>query len=178
MNVSMPKLKAVILYFAENTNPQYLGKVKLMKLLYFLDFQHVKRHGAPVLGDQYYHLPMGPVPTVSKNLVDDLITDPENAKLADTIAIETPPNTQMQKIVPLRKLTKHDLDLFTPAELAVLEDVAKRFHNTTADSIIAASHEEAPWRETEELQEIPYELAADDPDSSFTKDDIKFLNSL
>ena len=66
MNVSMPKLKAVIIYFAENTNPQYLGKVKLMKLLYFLDFQHVKRHGAPVLGDQYYHLPMGPVPTVSK----------------------------------------------------------------------------------------------------------------
>jgi uncharacterized phage-associated protein len=178
MNVSLPKLKAAVLFFAENTNPHYLGKVKLMKLLYFLDFQHVRQHGLPVIGDEYFKLEMGPIPTVSKNLVDTLLTDPENSGLADTIAIKTYDGLAKQEIVPVRTFGEADRDLFTPTEFETLERVARRFKDTSTRDMIELSHSEAPFYKTEYLDKIPYELAGYDEDSKFTVEELKFLNRL
>lgn len=178
MNVSLPKLKAAVLFFAENTNPQYLGEVKLMKLLYFLDFQHIKQYGSPVIGDEYYCLQMGPVPTVSKNLIDDLANDPENSVLADTVQVQTPSGTVMKKIVPVRSFTEADSKVFTESELDILNFVAKKFGDSPTSSIVSASHAEAPWKESKQPNKIPYELAAHDSDSKFDEEELKFLTSL
>ena len=53
MKIPMPKLKAILLYFGTYTDNRFLGKVKLMKLFYFLDFMHVKKYGTPVTYDTY-----------------------------------------------------------------------------------------------------------------------------
>ena len=42
------KLINAIIYFAQNT--KYCGKIKLFKLLYFLDFWHFKQTGKSVTG--------------------------------------------------------------------------------------------------------------------------------
>jgi hypothetical protein len=42
------KLINAIIFFAKNT--RFLGKTKLCKLLYFLDFEHFKETGRPVTG--------------------------------------------------------------------------------------------------------------------------------
>ena len=57
--ITLDKIKSIKIYFAKNTNSQYLGKVKLMKLFYFLDFTHVKDYGIPVTYDTYYKLETG-----------------------------------------------------------------------------------------------------------------------
>lgn len=177
MGLSTNKLKAAILYFANHTSRRYLGKVKLMKLLYFLDFTHVKRYGVPVLNDEYYHLQMGPIPTVTMNLIEELVSDPDNSRLSDAIDIELPPNSRMQRIVPLREFTDEDSNIFTKSELNVLKEVASEFKNSQTDELIEKSHQESPWEMTFQTEKIGYELAGYDKDTNFTPEEIKELTS-
>ena len=57
---SRDKLINAILFFAERTRA--LGKIKLFKLLYLLDFEHFRKTGHPVTGMEYRAWKMGPVP--------------------------------------------------------------------------------------------------------------------
>lgn len=58
-NHERQKLVEAVLYFA--TNVKKLGKVKLFKLLYFLDFEHFRDTGRSVTGMDYVAWKMGPV---------------------------------------------------------------------------------------------------------------------
>ncbi len=175
MNISLAKLKAIILYFSEHTNSNYLGKIKLMKLFYYLDFTHVKRYGTAVTGDTYFHLKNGPIPSNIMNMVSELTSDPETSKLSDDIQISTPSGTRMLKVNGLRKFCKEDEDLFAQSELETLVDVCEKHGEDSTDEIIESSHREAPWNETDFGQVIPYELAAHDPDSNFSEEEIRLL---
>lgn len=175
MNIPLVKLKAIILYFCQNTDRKFLGKVKLMKLFYFLDFIHLKKYGSPVTYDTYVHLEHGPIPSTIKNLVDTAADDIDHSELADTISFERPIGTEMYRLVPQRKFNDKDKKYFSPTELEILETVCARFGNKNTQYIEQASHEEAPWKETNLLNEIPYTLAANDNDCLVTKEEIDLL---
>jgi len=172
MRISIPKLKATILYFCENTDSKFLGKVKLMKLFYYLDFTHVKKFGSPITFDQYVKLDHGPIPSTIKNMVDNADADPDSSLLADTIDIQTEDGVMMHRIVARRKMTEFDRKLFSKSELQVLEEICRRFGNKNMKFIEDASHEEAPWKESGMCQAIPYQLAAHDSDCQVDVEDI------
>ncbi len=178
MHIPIPKLKAILLYFAENTEGRFLGKTKLMKLFYFLDFMHLKRYGVPVTYDSYYHLEHGPIPTVIKNYVDTAEDDIDSSILSDTIEIERLEGQAIHRIKPLRKLTDEAKNLFSENELETLERVCKRFGDKNKSYIEEASHKEAPWRSTHLGDFISYELAADDPDCEVSKEEIEMMLSI
>ena len=173
MLTPLQKIKAVILFFCENTDPKFLGKVKLMKLFYFLDFVHVKKYGTPVTYDRYVKLEHGPIPSVIKNLVDEAGDDIEHSVLADVIDIERPEGIDMYRVIPRRKFTKEDKGLFSESELEVMTQICARFTNKNTDFIEKISHKEAPWLKTNIFEDIPYSLAADDSDSQVTKEQIE-----
>jgi len=58
------KVANAIKYF-KNRNVKFLGKTKLMKLLFFADKLHLQRFGKPIFYDKYFKLPYGPVPTLT-----------------------------------------------------------------------------------------------------------------
>lgn len=178
MNIPIQKLKAIILYFCENTDSKFLGKVKLMKLFYFLDFIHVKRFGAPVTFDLYVKLEHGPIPSTIKGMVDDAGEDVDHSALADTIDIERPDGTSMLKVVPRRKFSEDDRKLLSDNEMNVLAQVCARFGDKNTAYIEEASHREAGWQRTPMYKEIPYTLAAEDADSLVTADEIAFTLEL
>ena len=68
-NYSEEKLQQVILYFLEHINNVHLGRTKLMKLLYFVDFDHYEAHGVSVTGAAYRKLPHGPYPDKVEKLI-------------------------------------------------------------------------------------------------------------
>jgi len=175
MELTTNKLKAIILYFCNNTDLKFLGKVKLMKLFYFLDFGHLKKFGAPVTYDTYVHLEHGPIPSAIKNLVDTAADDIDNSILADTISIERPEGTEMCRIVPSRKFTEKDEEYFSESEMEILKKVCTIFGSKNTKYIEDMSHKEAPWNLTKPLEIIPYELAAKDPDCQVTEEEIKLL---
>lgn len=177
MKLPLPKLKATILYFCEHTDPQFLGKVKLMKLFYFFDFLHVKRFGVPVTFDRYVNLEHGPIPSTIKNIVDELSCDSDKSHISDVVTLSKIDlgNGTMHKIEARRKLQQKELDYFSPDELETLREVCARFGAMNTGQIEDASHKEAPWSETEYLEDIPYSLAGKDPDAKYTGEDIDAL---
>lgn len=175
MNIPIPKLKALILYFATNTDPRLLGKIKLMKLFYFVDFTHVKKYASPITFDNYVHLEHGPVPSTILNLVTSAETDLDDAILADTISVEVQENSLQKRIIPTRKFSEKDAQIFTPSELAVMKEVCERFADKTGKFIEDRSHEESAFVMTKELEEIPYTLAVHDLDCLSKKEEIEFV---
>ncbi len=63
------KLINAILYFAHNT--RYLGKIKLFKLLFLLDYEHFRQTGCSVTGLEYRAWKFGPVPVQVMQEWDD-----------------------------------------------------------------------------------------------------------
>lgn len=178
MKIPISKLKAILLYLGNYTDTRFLGKTKLMKLFYFLDFMHLKEYGTPVTYDTYVKLEHGPIPSTIKNLVDTAADDIDVSELSDTIHFEKPEGISMARVLPNRKFTKEDEGFFSETELEILKKVCLRFGDKNTQYVEDASHSEAPWKMTKIPDEIPYTLAAEDRDSKVKKEDIELLFKL
>ena len=146
-----------IIFFGINT--RYLGKIKLFKLLYFLDFEHFKQTGRSVTGLDYHAWPKGPVPRELHDEVDNPRHDMAEHVLLEKKDIN---NGWMLSVTPLKEFdNKH----FSKRELKILGDLASEFCDIRADDMIEATHlENMPWHEVYEKQGrpqdlIPYEYA-------------------
>jgi uncharacterized phage-associated protein len=173
MRISIPKLKAMILFFASNTDERLLGKVKLMKLFYFTDFTSVKKFASPITFDRYVHMEHGPIPSSILNLVNAVESDIDNAILADTFSVETKEGSHQKRIVPTREFSDDDRKYFSEQELEIMKGVCDRFFDKTGKFIEEESHNESAWKMTKEVEEIPYTLAINDGDCSVDREDIK-----
>lgn len=146
-----PQYQQAILYFLHHCNTPQLGKTKLLKLLYYLDFDHFERYDTPVTGDTYRKLMYGPVPDHAEEILSDmeaqgLITHTRERVLA----------YEQDRYTPKRKV---DLSVFSESECAVLEAVCARWRHATRHAIVEATHQEAPWMAVEEREAIPYVYA-------------------
>jgi uncharacterized phage-associated protein len=153
------KLINAIIYFAKHT--EYVGKLKLLKLLYLLDFCHFKTTGKSVTGLEYFAWEKGPVP---KSLFEEL----ENMQpdLNDAIHIEK--IGTFYKIVPRKKFTDK---YFTPREKMLLHGLSSAFKHHKADEMKEVTHlRKRPWDKTWNEKgpqaKIDYMLAIDDEQSS------------
>jgi uncharacterized phage-associated protein len=148
------KLINAIIYFVTHTKS--CGKIKLFKLLYFLDFEHYSRTGRSVTGLDYFAWPKGPVPT---KLFNELKNPCEDFNQAFEISVKS------NGMLSIKPLSEFSADYFSKRELRLLEQLANEFKNSYADHMIEATHlENLPWHEIYEKrqlkqQQIPYELA-------------------
>lgn len=145
------KLHQAVLFFLHNANNAHLGKTKLMKLLYFADFDHYEQYEESITGARYRKLDHGPVPDDAWKALDEL---------EQTGRIE-------REDVPLDRYIQHryeprepvDLSVFSPTEIATLYEVAHRWGAHTTNQIETATHGEAPWIAVRRNEVIPYHLA-------------------
>lgn len=159
------KLINAIIYFARNT--KHCGKVKLMKLLYFLDFYHFRETGKSVTGQKYYAWQMGPVPVEIYNE----ISSPKNDFSA---ALSIKNNGEFCSITPKKNF---DSKYFTKREIRILENLIYIFKEAKADDMIESSHlHNSPWDRTKKekgmQQHIDYMLAIDCSENSLLPEDV------
>lgn len=151
------KLINAILYFASNT--KYCGKIKLIKLLYLLDFAHFRETGHSVTGLDYHAWRLGPVPVDVYQEWDTLGED-----LADAIDIvpERVIDYERETVRPKRAF---DEGAFTKRELRLLHELSRRFHDDYSKPLVNITHEEqGPWAKIWDSgrgnnDRIPYALA-------------------
>ncbi|MGH8730015.1 MAG: Panacea domain-containing protein [Burkholderiales bacterium] len=145
------KLEQAILFFLRDANNAHLGKTKLMKLLYFADFDHFEQYDEPITGARYRKLGHGPVPDDAWRVIDEM----EQSRRITRHDIISGGYTQ-HRYEPNEDV---DVSAFSSTELAVLFQVAQKwlFHTTT--QIEAATHGEAPWIAVKRNEIIPYYLA-------------------
>jgi uncharacterized phage-associated protein len=151
-NYSAEKLQHVILYFLERINNIHLGKTKLMKLLYFVDFDHYETYGRSVTGAVYRKFPHGPYPKDADKLLERMSVCGQLKQVGGNRHGYT-----QQRLITLS--AKFDPSKFSGEELQTLERVATRWADATAAQIEAATHDEAPWAATLDGSTIDYEMA-------------------
>jgi uncharacterized phage-associated protein len=152
------KMKHVILYFLEHINNIHLGRTKLMKLLYYVDFDNFEKYGAAVSGARYRKLPLGPVPDEAEDVIEEMERTGEVEQVKSVSFVNGKPTKYVQNRL-ISKSAKFNPSLFTGAELEVIERVAKVWEDATATEMKDASHKEAPWAATEDGKVIDYEMA-------------------
>jgi uncharacterized phage-associated protein len=151
MAYSAEKMQHVILFFLERINNVDLGRTKLMKLLYYVDFDHYEMHGKSLTGATYRKLPHGPVPQEAKKLIENMAS----RHLVHQVRVKRAQYAQHRLITQ----AKFDPSLFSGEEIQTLERVAKEWEHCTGTEIEASSHAEAPWAATRDGKIIDYELA-------------------
>ena len=149
---SEEKLQQVILYFLKHINNVHLGRTKLIKLLYFVDFDHYEACGQSVTGATYRKLPHGPYPKDAEKLTAKM----EKTGLVREVEVDHKGFSQ-RRLITLN--AKFDPAKFSGSELQTLERVAADWANATAAQVEAATHREAPWAGTQDGKAIDYEMA-------------------
>lgn len=155
-NYHRERLINAIIFFSQQTNRCH--KVKLWKLLHFLDFEHYKEIGQSVTGLNYYAWPKGPVP---KTLHDEIDNNDQIDERLD-LSKESRNGYQVLHITPK---VEFDASKFTPRQLRIMEGLAEEFKDSEASEMIEATHfENQPWHQIFEVEKnkqglIPYSLA-------------------
>ena len=150
--INQKKYKNAVLFFAKRIQNGTLGKLKMMKLLYYLDFDFFEKYGRSITGDQYLRFEMGPVPRMAKKVLDGM-KDKEIKIVKKKVAEGY--NDQEH----IEALKDFDVNVFTKEELLMLEDVANKWEKFTGSEMKSASHGEAPWIATKPDEVIDYNLA-------------------
>jgi uncharacterized phage-associated protein len=161
-NTYRKKLLHAVLYFAVNVkNP---SKVKIFKLLYFLDFEHFRQTGKSVTNLDYYAYDFGPVPRDFYQEVGDNEVPEDFAEFMTILPFESDESGKKGGIFKAK--AKPNLTVFSPREQEILEKLSFTFKDIDAKQISDISHfKNHPWDKTikqkGKLAKIDYSLALD-----------------
>jgi len=149
------KFVAAVTYLAQACRG--MTKLKLCKMLYFADKEHLVRFGRPITGDQYYKLPHGPIPTRGLDLLKGQGYAPDVALLEKYVAVKG--MTIHPKQAPENRV-------FSRSDLGVLDSVCSKYGRMTVVQLRTLSHKERAWLEASENGPMDFGLFfGDDPDA-------------
>ncbi len=145
-------MRAAILFFCDRIRNGTLGRTKLAKLLYYLDFDHYEKQGESVTGAEYLHWARGPYPKQLRTELRNLV----GASIEEEVEQVGPYHQYSYR---LRRGHVPDLGVFSKEELVTIYEVSEKWERQTAAEMVAATHGEAPWIATGHNETIPYEYA-------------------
>ncbi len=156
------KLLHAVVYFANKVKKP--SKVKIFKLLYFLDFEHFRQTGKSVTNLDYFAYDFGPVPKDFYEEVCDNEVPEDFAEHMTILPFESEETGKKGGVFKAK--TKADLTVFSPREQEILEKLSFTFKDTDARQISDISHfKNHPWDKTikqkGKLAKIEYALALD-----------------
>ena len=141
------KYKNAILFFARKIQNGTLGKLKMMKLLYYLDFDFFEKYGKSVTGDEYLRFENGPVPRLAEKFLKKM--DGADIKITRR-KVKEGLNDQQH----IEALKDFDLEAFSKEELLMLEEIASKWEKFTGSEMKTATHGEAPWISTKDRKSV------------------------
>ncbi len=151
-NPNLEKFTEMVVYFSEKVQP---FKTKMNKLLFYADFLMFKQSCFSISGVRYKAIDMGPVPNNFQSIFEYLANKDE----VDICTTEFPQGYTGEQF-KARKDRPFKAQLFSEAELEVLEKVSTVFKPTSTNDIIKLSHLEEAWKKNEKDKSvISYEYA-------------------
>jgi uncharacterized phage-associated protein len=124
-------------------------KMKLCKLLYYADKEHLLRYGRPITGDIYVRMKYGPTPSTGLNMMRGKAASKLTAMFQAKLAVHGN---------EVRALATPDLNVFSRSDIRTLEEIGKRYGRYTAKQLSDLSHKERTWKKTPENCFIDFEL--------------------
>jgi len=134
-------------YLVNSKRVSSLYKVKLMKLLWYIDSLSFKRRGHSMTGLVYSALTRGAVPVAHKLIVDLKGIEYEEIEFEDGIGYRFEPTDN------------HTYPTLTEEDRIIIDDIIKEFGRASKDSIVECMHREKAYMETPLNSIIPYKYA-------------------
>ncbi len=144
--LNIDKIEAVISYIAERDKNLY--KVKLMKLLWYIDVVSYKLRGFSITGMVYRHNTMGALPIGHYSLM--------NLENLNVVEEESYTNDSMLHILPTEGM---DYSILSDEDKKIIDKVIKKFKNYKTSDIVDYMHKEKAYVETKTGDIIPFTLA-------------------
>jgi uncharacterized phage-associated protein len=128
-----------------------MTKMKLCKLLYFADKQHLLTYGRPIIGDRYIKMDHGPVPSRAYNLIkhDDRAKPEEQEFFNDYLTVQ---GNDVKSISP------PNLSYLSETDIEVLDEVIRTYGSLTASQLSKLSHREPAWQNADLNADLDYRL--------------------
>jgi uncharacterized phage-associated protein len=159
-------VQALFLFSREGISD--LTKLKAAKLFFFADKEHFLRYGRPILGDQYYCLDMGPIPSAALNLMTSMVEERPEGSEDSPLWKEFHAYLRVEMlghpIFRAKEEREPDLGVFSTSDIEVLTEIARTLGTKTASQLIELTHKDAAWCASDENRpkgmraEMPYEL--------------------
>lgn len=142
--LSLTRLESVMAFFAHDD--RNLFKVKLMKLLWYVDALAFQMYGKTVTGLVYMHKPYGALPLANAEIIHLPSLSVEEIEINDHVGYHITAEKGWE-LAPL-----------SAGEKEVVYRVAGRFRNVTAQQIVDYMHHEDAYANTDMNQVIPFSL--------------------
>jgi len=162
--INIKKITVVLARIAQSMDD--LTKLKLMKVLYFIDKEHLIQYGRFVTGEHYVKMQFGPVST-------DILTIIENIEgLGDECPLSPEDREYFlghlgvgsDKYRRITCIKAPDLDELSESEIEVVDQIVARYRTTTARELVEISHHESAWLNAFDLGTLRYEDILDGVD--------------
>ncbi|MBE9467170.1 MAG: SocA family protein [Bacteroidetes bacterium] len=129
-------------YFADSDGGT-INKMKAIKLIWLSDRAHLRRFGRPIIMDQYFALPFGPIPSNTKDLAE-----------INLFLSEDEVNYRNQYINVIDKynfqsVNKVDEKIFSKTDLTMLKNVYSEFGDFSEFELSELSHTFPEWKKHE-----------------------------
>ena len=112
-----------------------IEKLKLIKLIYLTERRFLQDHEIPMLFDELYSLPHGPICSSTLNGIDGVIHEEVWEQYIARNGNE---------ISPVRRLERGNLDELSDAEVEIAGRIWTRFRGMTASQLRNYSHQRCP----------------------------------
>jgi uncharacterized phage-associated protein len=156
------KAKQAVLWLLHRNNGS-MNKLKLIKLMYFADREHLAKYGRPIVGGKYYTMKLGPVSSELLDLVNQTGADLDaesapfvNRGRFELVARETP-----------------DEECLSESDRAVLDDIYQQYKYYNEFRLSDESHKLKAYTKNKPPRdgraELPYEDFFEDLDEQSRK---------
>lgn len=146
------KMKAVVLYVLQAFD-KGIDYIKLFKILYFAQREHLVKYGRGVIGDTFHALKYGPVPSYiykAFQMIDGRI-DKEESFSVFSEGIEIDPDRLVHAVVG------PDMDELSISDRKCLDKYINKYRDMDSYKLSNKSHFDTAWKEA-------YSRSQDDPE--------------
>lgn len=162
MQYDIEKLIDILILLVKNK--QQLSKLRITKLLYFIDKYHLRKYGRFVLNDRYYRLQYGPIPSLTLNLINEFFS-PEirfSGKKIERNPLKKYFFATKYRNYDMLKLKKEvNFNSLSDSELEIIDMVIQGFGKMPTSELVNISHKDKTWKEDSGSNEINPELFLD-----------------
>jgi uncharacterized phage-associated protein len=131
------------LSFLANENGGTLNKMKAIKLIWLADRLHLRQFGRSITGDEYYALQNGPVPSGTRDVLEnsDFLDDTASDYASEYLSAIDKYNFTI--------LTKPNLKVFSETDIKTLKTIFLKFGHLSHFALSDLSHLFPEWKKHE-----------------------------
>ena len=148
------KFSDLMLYISHRCrDAERFGVVKLAKMLYYCDFEAVRRLGIPITGATYIKEAQGPLPRRFYSTLRSLVREQRAEVRLNRIT-----HYDEERLVPIDDSIVLS-DLFSDQERVLIDETIERLIGMSGTELTDFSHKEFGWEYGRDADPIPYSTA-------------------